>query len=433
MKKPMVFAATGDSFITRPYPNHNDESFCEIQSIIRQAEARFTNLEVTIHDPENFPSAVSGGTWATAPASVLQDIKHYGFNLIAWANNHTLDYSYGGLEVTKRYLDKNKFVHAGVGNNLAEASAPKYLECRSGRVALISITSTFHECWAAGDQRPDVKGRPGVNPLRFETNHVITEEMLEQLKKITEVVDINAENKLAVKEGFLTENDNDTVKFGQYQFARGPKTGTFTKTIKKDFERIEKTINEALRQADYVLISIHSHEMEGDSKDQPAEFLTTFAKDCIDTGAHAVIGHGPHFLRGIEIYKNRPIFYSLGDFIFQNETVPALPADFYEKYGLDHTHTLADALDVRSDNNTKGLGTNPYVWESVIPLWSMENGELTDLTLYPIELGYELPRYRRGWPVLSKNRKILERLNKLSLPFGTDIEIDGYVGKIRFK
>lgn len=47
--------------------------------------------------------------------------------------------------------------------------------------------------------------------------------------------------------------------------------------------------------------------------------------------------------------------------------VPALPADFHEKYG-GHTHTLADALDVRSSNNTKGLGANPYVWESVIPL-----------------------------------------------------------------
>jgi hypothetical protein len=109
-----------------------------------------------------------------------------------------------------------------------------------------------------------------------------------------------------------------------------------------------------------------------------------------------------------------------------------LPADFYQKYGLSHDNTLADALDVRSANNTKGLGVNPHVWESVIPLWSMENGELTDLTLYPIELGHGLPRYLRGWPVLSKNRKILERLSKLSLQFGTNIEIDGYVGKIRF-
>jgi poly-gamma-glutamate capsule biosynthesis protein CapA/YwtB (metallophosphatase superfamily) len=199
--------------------------------------------------------------------------------------------------------------------NLAEASAPKYLECPSGRVALISVTSTFHDCWAAGDQRPDLKGRPGVNPLRYETTHVVTEEMLDQLRKITEVVDINSENKLAVKEGFLTESGNDTLKFGQYEIATGSKPGTSTKAIKSDLERIEKSIKEALRQADYVLVSIHSHEMQGENKDKPAEFLTTIAKECIDIGAHAIIGHGPHILRGIEIYKNRPIFYSLGDFI----------------------------------------------------------------------------------------------------------------------
>lgn len=97
-----------------------------------------------------------------------------------------------------------------------------------------------------------------------------------------------------------------------------------------------RRIDEAKRQADYVLVSIHAHEMEGETKEKPAEFLKTFARACIDQGAHAVIGHGPHIVRGIEIYKNRPIFYSLGNFIFQNDTVSCLPAEFYEKYGLGH-------------------------------------------------------------------------------------------------
>jgi hypothetical protein len=40
--------------------------------------------------------------------------------------------------------------------------------------------------------------------------------------------------------------------------------------------------------------------------------------------------HGPHVLRGIEIFKGKPVFYSLGDFIFQNETLLRLPAENYE-------------------------------------------------------------------------------------------------------
>ena len=61
--------------------------------IVRGAEARFTNFEVLTPGDEGFPSAVSGGTWARAPAAVIGDLRDFGFNLMAWANNHTLDYS----------------------------------------------------------------------------------------------------------------------------------------------------------------------------------------------------------------------------------------------------------------------------------------------------------------------------------------------------
>ena len=54
-------------------------------------------------------------------------------------------------------------------------------------------------------------------------------------------------------------------------------------------------------------------------KNRPADFCRDFAKLCINAGASAYIGHGPHIWRGIEIYKDKPVFYSLGDFIFQND------------------------------------------------------------------------------------------------------------------
>jgi poly-gamma-glutamate capsule biosynthesis protein CapA/YwtB (metallophosphatase superfamily) len=73
--------------------------------------------------------------------------------------------------------------------------------------------------------------------------------------------------------------------------------------------------------ADIVLVSNHSHEMKGYSKDQVADFQREFAHMCIDAGAHAYIGHGPHVLRGVEIYKERPIFHGLGDFFYQAELI----------------------------------------------------------------------------------------------------------------
>ncbi|TBL79444.1 CapA family protein [Paenibacillus thalictri] len=430
MNNAMTFVATGDSFITRRLPAERTERFAGISGLIRRAHFRFTNLEVTAHRFEGTPSALSGGTWAVAPPEVLQDIADYGFNAVAWANNHTLDYLYDGLEATAKYLDQYGFVHAGVGRNLAEASEVKYIETAAGRVALIAATSTFHDFWAAGEQRPDLAGRPGVNPLRYHANHIVSAERLELLKQIADTVHINAQQKLSKKEGFATGAETDVFMFGKHRFMAGEREGLATTPHEGDMRRMLVRIAEAKRQADYVLVSIHAHEMEADAKDKPADFLKTFARACIDGGAHAVIGHGPHIVRGIEIYKNRPIFYSLGNFIFQNDTVTHLPADFYEKYGLGHTDTISDALDKRSGNETRGLGTDPKVWSSIVPFWTMEDGELKELALYPIEMGFGQSRYSRGWPALTPDTGVLQTLQMLSAPFGTRIEIAGHIGKV---
>ena len=86
MKKNITkFTATGDSFITRCLPhNPNDRSFSKIKEIIGEADARFANLETTIQSEECYPSAISGGTWARSSPDVLNVLKDYGFNLMAW-------------------------------------------------------------------------------------------------------------------------------------------------------------------------------------------------------------------------------------------------------------------------------------------------------------------------------------------------------------
>ncbi|HSR92884.1 MAG TPA: CapA family protein [Gemmatimonadales bacterium] len=47
---------------------------------------------------------------------------------------------------------------------------------------------------------------------------------------------------------------------------------------------------------------------------EPRGDLRKWARAVIDAGADAVVGHGPHVLRGVEFYKGKPIFYSLGNF-----------------------------------------------------------------------------------------------------------------------
>ena len=53
-----------------------------------------------------------------------------------------------------------------------------------------------------------------------------------------------------------------------------------------------------------------------------------------------MIGGGTHQLKGIEFYRGRPVFYCLGNFVFENQYVRLLPSDYMEKYGLN-IHTAA--------------------------------------------------------------------------------------------
>lgn len=431
MTKEVSFIATGDSFITRRLPTAETPEFRELAELIGSGDFRFTNFEVTTPGKAPMPSAVSGGTWASGKPEVVGDLKKYGFNCVAWANNHTLDYLYTGLEETKKQLEQAGFVHAGVGDQLAEASAPKYIETPSGRVALIAVTSTFHETWMAGEQRRDVPGRPGVNGLRHNSQYQTEAANLRLLKDIADKVGINARRNLDILEGFLPEDKSGEVVFGGYKFTEGPESRLLRSPDPKDMERVIRAIHEAKRQADYVVVSVHSHEMQEEDKKAAADFIEMACRTFIDEGAHAVVGHGPHIVRGIEIYRKRPIFYSLGNFIFQNDTVDFLPADFYEKYGLPPGSNVADGIDARSKNNTIGLGTNPLVWESVIPRWKMKDGELTELHLYPIDLGFGQERYQRGWPKLTDDDKVLKDLQALSEPYGTEIEIDNHIGIVK--
>lgn len=194
-------------------------------------------------------------------------------------------------------------------------------------------------------------------------------------------------------------------------------------------------VRNAARLADYVLVSIHAHESGGDSE-QPAEFLVTFARPMIDAGADVFVGHGPHLLRGIEIYHGKPIFYSLGDFIFQNETVLRLPYENYRPYGLGEDQHVADFNDARYANDTRGFPVQRDVWESVVALARWRGNNLEGIELYPTTPGLGKPRTVRGRPMPADRelgRQIIADLADRSLAFGTVVEWKDGIGAVRLR
>ena len=425
----MKFTAVGDAIIQRRI--YDDfEGFSELTPFICQGDARFFNLETTLnHEGEASASQFSGGTYLRTNPEVLDDLKKFGFNMTTFNNNHALDFFYDGFEKTLDALNKSGLVHSGTGRNLAEASAPRYLETKAGRVALISVNSSFDASMIAGEQTERVSGRPGINALRINKRMELPEEYLKQIREIAEATDINAETNIVRKEGYRPALDERECELGDLKFVLGDKPKFVMEINTLDIDRVKKAIYEAQLQADYIMVSVHSHQVSGDAKENPAQFLKDFAHMCIDSGAHAVIGHGPHLLRPIEVYKDCPIFYSLGDFVLELYNIDFAPAEFYEKQGLSPNKTVHELLGKRSKDFTIGLMTDKRMFMSVIPLWETDGTKLTKLTLMPIELVMNGSKSDIGLPRKSNNPEIVKYLAKMCEPYGTTFTVtdDGLI------
>ncbi|MBQ3579074.1 MAG: CapA family protein, partial [Firmicutes bacterium] len=74
-------------------------------------------------------------------------------------------------------------------------------------------------------------------------------------------------------------------------------------------------------------------------------------------------------------------------------------------------------------NHTRGLLCDHRVLEAFIPYVEIENDKVTKIELMPISLGFEKEYWQMGLPEPGPDLNILERLKKLSEPFGTKIVI----------
>ena len=425
----MKFTAAGDVIIQRRI--HADfEGFDELRPFIEKGDARFFNLETTLNrEGEARASQYSGGTYLRTDPSVLDDVKKFGFNMTSFNNNHAGDFFYDGFLSTLEAVEKSGLVHSGAGRNLASASAPRYLETRNGRVALISVNTNFDHSIMAGEQSPRVSGRPGINGLRLNKYVSLPKEDFEYVKKLAKDTNINAAKEISRKEGYYSELDETECEFGETMFKLGDKREFVMEAHPQDVKRVEKAIYEAKLQADYIIVSVHSHQISGDKKEDPAEFLKKFSRHCIDMGANAVVGHGPHLLRPIEVYKECPIFYSLGDFVLELYSIEFAPEEFFVKHGLTSQSTVHELLKKRSKDFTVGLMTDKRMFVSVIPLWETENGVMKKLTLMPIEMRMDGNKSEQGLPRRSYDKAIFEYFKEMCEPYGTylTLENDGLI------
>ncbi|MER8927726.1 CapA family protein [Mesorhizobium sp. M0859] len=423
-----TMVAVGDLLTSRPLTNGRHPGFDDIVKILRDADVTFGNVETNIFDMRSFTgSPQASGDYVISVPEVGNDLKAMGFNFVSRANNHALDWGVEGMRETSRILDQNGIVHAGVGENLAQAGAARFLETKGGRVALLSFSSTFQPMSPACDPAGEAPGRPGLNPLRLTSSIVVPPAMMESLRGIRDALP-----------GFHPGGeDPNRVVLGGVTFRSGEKATYSFEPDPGHVENILRNIRRGKLLSDFCMVAHHGHGA-GNWCQEPPDYEREFAHKLIDAGADSYIGHGPHQLRGIEIYKGRPIFYSLGNFMFDNLQTP-IGAEMFAAYGKDpRVNTDADLIvDVMVQGfETDGGFTNPVYYESLIAVSRFEQNRLSELRLYPVELGYSARFANRGVPrpaPAPQARAILERLQKLSESFGTEIAIQNEVGVIRLR
>jgi poly-gamma-glutamate synthesis protein (capsule biosynthesis protein) len=429
-------ALTGDSLITMKLSVHTDPPFLKMIELIRGADVAFTNLEMLLHDYEPYPSTESGGTYMRADPSIAKELVWAGFDMVARANNHTGDYGVDGARLTTRHVAAAGLVQAGFGESLREAREARFLDTDKGRVALISTASSFPDQSRAGVSWGDTRARPGLNPLRFTTTQVITRNQFDAMKSALTAAGVSTGGRGGGDgaQASARQNPNEMTVFGR-RFVVGEKTGTHTEPLKEDVDGMAAVVRNASKVADYTIVNSHTHE-GGAERYDPPEFFVTFAHAMIDAGADVVTASGPHVLRGIEIYKGKPILYGLANFIFENETLQRQPPENYAPFGmtLESGAGVGDFNERRTNDDTIGFPADARIWESVIAMPRFSGKRLAELKLYPISLGYKKPRSQRGWPMLAGPelaKKIIDDVVTFSAPFGTAIDFKEGIGVVR--
>ncbi|MDQ1199190.1 CapA family protein [Agrobacterium sp. SORGH_AS 787] len=402
-------AVTGQSLIKHDIRNIDAAGFKAVQNILRKADLSFTNFESTIlGDQGGWP--LKGSFFGCSQPTVLDALADTGFGALALSNNHAFDLGPPGILATLDEVERRGMLHAGIGRDHRQAAQAGRRVVGKKHVAMVAMDGgpgpDLMYAADGDDRRP---ARPGINRLKLSQLIEVDDRAFEDLTVFRDKVGYTAID---------LSNDSqpndppfvdpiDELALGRTIFKRAGRFGRNVRIDQSDMERNLREIASAANEGYLVVAYLHHHHWASDWYTVP-DWVGFVARSCIDAGAAMFLSHGAPVLQPLEIYNGRPIFYSLGNFIFH---VPS-----------------------------KSTWHAPEVWESVIGICNFDNDRrLTGIDFHPVVIGGEegLSHSRleeRLAPHLATNERaarILTRFQEQSAELGTMIEIKNDVGILR--
>jgi poly-gamma-glutamate synthesis protein (capsule biosynthesis protein) len=454
----LTLAITGNSYIEHPISQYRDEGFVNYVELLRNADATVANLECAIVEGHEWPAYAGGMGWALsylgAPPLMVDELKSLGITALAAANNHAADFGENGILSTITHLRAGGIPFAGVGASLTEAAEPCYVSTGHGRIALISAADWGPregmdvQCpWPFGympsDDGPWYTSRPGVNLLRYDAVYQVDREAMDQLRRISKAMDWER-SKISRRDGGgqnglplsgptpRWEEDTDTqFHFMSRRFVEGDAFGFTTFPYPEDLERLVKSVRDARRAADVVMVALHD-QIHG--KQLPA-YVRTAANACIDAGADVFLLNGGT-ARGIEIYKGKALIHGQQSFGFQNSQVRHVPPSVFRRKGMPADSLAVEFYEDRREAHARAerAGGLPgsYVEQAgglVHTVVFDQQCEVKEIRGYPAA---NVGGTRHRLPVLLEPSsdlytQVMQRAANQCKTFGTDFEVrDGY-------
>lgn len=347
-------------------PNRADPaSLLELVNPNLQAgDLRICQLEATLSTRGTVRTDVRNPAHRVHPRNV-EALTAAGFDIVSFAGNNNLDYGLDAFYDTIELCRSSGIQVVGGGRDLAEASAPAVLPANGQTVAFVNFCSILRDGYAA------TKDRGGISPLHVSTFYEPLENVYEQ---------------------------------------PGTPSRTVTVVDEHDLDRVTAAIASSREQADIVVACFHwgvhfTHDL--------AMYQPDVAYAAVDAGADVVLGTHPHCLQAVDVYDGKPIFYSLGNFAFEQDSVARHGVgEYLSFYGLpvddklpQHPHPRHCRLTVVTTITFEGRSVAEA---RLTPAYFNDDAQPE-----PVEAG--TPRHD----------EVMRLLEDLSAEIGTSIERDG--------
>jgi poly-gamma-glutamate capsule biosynthesis protein CapA/YwtB (metallophosphatase superfamily) len=400
----------GDAMVVTPWSDNTDRRALLLFDEMRDANVTILNLETVIRGTKGRAQADCGGIWMTSPPLIASEFAWAGVNMVSHANNHAFDYGSDGILETIEHIEAAGMMISGSGSDLQRAREPKYFEANNTTIGHVSMATTYIPYGKASRSRPNIAGRPGINPLTVDkvVQMAVPAQWFQQMEQIDRS---KGRDTRSYQNGWFMRNGMI------FRPGKSFNLKTLRRPNKLDFEGNLASVTKASENADIVVVSIHSHDQ--------SNWLRRFAHQAIEAGADIVLVHGPHMMRGVELYNQRAIFYCLGDFAYQSAKVDILPSDAYDPYALGDDATPKDW--VKSRGPISNIRTNPKTYQSCATKLNFSDGRLKSATFLPLDLSFSDDNPYAGHPGLADRKlgeELIREIAQLSHPFGVKIIYD---------